>query len=108
MAPKQKGVQVVKRRLIKLEQALTSQESDLLTNGLRSMMGIHEVHVDDMLTGIEITYDLMIVTAEQIEAQLVESGLKLGGEWSEYLRRGFVHFLEEFEVLGLEEPPSRI
>jgi len=108
MAPKQKGVQVVKRRHFRLEQPLTSLQRDLLTHDLRSMMGIREVHIDDMLIEIEMTYDLMVVTAEQIEARLAEIGLKLGEEWPERLRRGFVHFLEEFEVSGLEELPSRI
>lgn len=108
MAPKQKGVQILKRRHFRLEQPLTLLQRDLLTNDLHSMKGIREVHADDMLIEIEMTYDLMVVTAEQIEARLVEIGLKLGNEWPESLRRGFVHFLEEFEVLGLEERPSRI
>lgn len=107
-APRQRGIQVVKRRHFTLEQPLTSLERDVLTNDLRSMMGIREVRVDGMLIEIEMTYDLMVVTAEQIEARLTEIGLKLGEEWPERLRRGFVHFLEEFEVLGLEEPPSLI
>jgi len=55
---------------------------------------------------IEVTYDLMQVIAQQIEAQLFEIGLKLGEEWPERLRRGFIHFLEETEVSGLDEPPD--
>lgn len=107
-APKQRGVQVVKRRHFRLEQPLTSLECDFLTNDLRNMVGIHEVHVDGTLIEIAMTYDLMVMSAEQIEARLAEIGLKLGEEWSERLRRGFVNFLEEFEVLGLEEPSCRI
>ena len=102
-APKQKGVQVVKRRRFKVGQSLTPLEAELLTKDLCGMMGIREVHVDDMV--IDVTYDLMGATAEQIEARLARIGLKLGQEWPERLRLGFIHFIEESEVLGLEEPP---
>lgn len=104
-APRQKGMQVVKRRLFKLEQPLSLQEGALLTEDLHGMMGVHEVHVDGM--AVEVTYDLLQATAEQIEARLAEIGLKLGGEWPERLRRSFVHFLEESEVSGLEELPHK-
>lgn len=102
-APKQRGIQVVKRRRFRLEHLLSPLESELLTEDLQGMMGVRKVHVDDMM--IEVTYDLMEVTAEQIEARLVEIGLRLGEEWPERLRCGFIHFLEESEVSGLEEPP---
>ncbi|MDZ4142454.1 MAG: YHS domain-containing protein [Methylotenera sp.] len=104
-APKQKGVQVAKRRRFRLEQSLTPTDAKVLAKELDSMMGIREVHVDDMI--IDVTYDLMEATAEQIEGRLVEIGLKLGGKWPERLRRGFVHFLEETEVSSLEELPHK-
>lgn len=105
-APRQRGVQVVKRRRFTLEQSLSLQEGELLTEDLCGMMGIREVHADGPM--IEVSYDLLEVTAEQIEARLVGIGLKLGEEWPERLRRGFVHFLEESEVSGLEEPPHLV
>lgn len=104
-APKQRGVQVVKRRHFKVEQSLTTMEAKLLIEDLRSLMGIREVHVDDM--AIDVMYDLMEVTAEQIEGRLAETGLRLGEEWPERLRRGFVHFLEETEVSSMEELPRK-
>lgn len=107
-APKQRDMQVVKRRRFRLERPLLSLEGELLIKDLRGMMGIREAHVDCMMTEIEVTYDLLKVTAEQIETRLAEIGLKLGEGWPERLRRGFVHFLEESEVSGLEEPPYRI
>lgn len=102
-SPRQRGVQAVKIRRLRLEHPLSPHEAELLTADLRGMMGIREMHADDRL--IEITYDLMEVTAEQIEARLARIGLKLGQEWPERLRLGFIHFIEESEVLGLEEPP---
>lgn len=104
-APKQRGVQVVKQRRFKVEQSLTPLEAKLLIEDLHGMMGIREVHVDDMV--IDVTYDLMEATAEQIEERLAEAGLKLGGDWPERLRRGFVHFLEENEVSSMEELPHK-
>ena len=102
-APGQRGVQVVKRRRFKLAHPLSAYEAELLREDLRDMMGVREIHADDEL--VEITYDLMAVNAELIEARLAEIGLRLGQDWPERLRLGFIHFIEESEVLGLEEPP---
>jgi YHS domain-containing protein len=104
-APKQRGLQVVKRRRFKLEQSLTPLDAKVLSKELDGMMGIREVHVEDMI--IDVTYDLMEATAEQIEARLVEIGIKLGEEWPERLRRGFIHILEETEVSSMEELPRK-
>ena len=102
-APKFRGIQALKWRRFKLEYALTSLEFEQLIEGLRSLMGVRKVHVNNMI--LEITYDLMKVTAEQIENRLVEIGLNLGGQWPERLRRSFINFVEEFEISGLDEPP---
>lgn len=102
-SPRQRGVQVMKRRRFRLAQPLSSQEADLLGEDLRGMMGVHEIHANGDL--VEISYDLMEVDAEQIEARLLRIGLRLGQGWPEQLRLGFIHFLEESEVLGIEEPP---
>lgn len=93
----------MKRRRFKLAHPLSAYESELLREDLRDMMGVSEIHADGEL--VEITYDLMAVNAELIEARLAEIGLRLGQDWPERLRLGFIHFIEESEVLGLEEPP---
>jgi len=67
------------------------------------MMGVREIYAEG--EQVEIAYDLLAVDAETIEARLAEIGLRLGQEWPERLRLGFIHFIEESEVLGLEEPP---
>lgn len=104
-APKQKGVQVVKRRLFKLEQSLSQPDAKVLAKEVYDMMGIRQIHIDGM--DIEVTYDLIEVTAEQIEDRMVEIGVKLGEEWSQRLRRGFIHLLEETEVSSMEELPDK-
>lgn len=103
-APKFRGIQALKWRRFKLEHPLTSLESEQLIEGLRSMMGVRKVHINNMI--LEITYDLMEVTADQIEKRLVEIGLSLGEEWPERLRRSFFNFVEELEISGLDEPPN--
>jgi len=102
-SPRQRGVQLVKRRRFRLAQPLSALEAELLADEVRGMMGVCEIHTEGEL--VEITYDLMAVDAEQIEERLVRVGLRLGQEWPERLRLGFIHFIEESEVLGLEEPP---
>ena len=104
-APKQKGVQVVKRRLFKLEQSLSQPDAKVLAKEVYDMMGVRQIHIDGM--DIEVTYDLIEVTAEQIEDRMVEIGVKLGEEWSQRLRRGFIHLLEETEVSSMEELPDK-
>lgn len=103
LSPRQRGVQVVKRRRFMLANSLSAHEAELLREDLRGLMGVRDIHVDGRL--VEITYDLMAVTAGLIEARLLRIGLRLGQEWPERLRLGFIHFIEETEVLGLEEPP---
>jgi len=105
-APKLRGIQALKWRRFKLEHPLTSLDSNQLIEGLRSMMGVRKVHLNNMI--FEITYDLMDVTAEQIEKRLVEMGVSMGEEWPERLRRSFINFVEELEISGLDEPPNHL
>ncbi len=69
------------------------------------MMGVRNIQINDM--DIDVIYDLMEATAEQIENRMVEIGIKLGEEWSQRLRRGFIHLLEETEISSMEELPQK-
>lgn len=99
-APKQEGLQVIKKRRLRLAISLSTSQANRLIEALQAMMGIVFVDVDG--DKIDIAYDLLQVTAEQIETKLSEIGLQLGEEWMEQLRRAFVHFEEELEVENLE------
>jgi copper chaperone CopZ len=79
---------------------LSPSQADSLIGALQAMMGIKSVAVDG--DKIEITYDLLQVTAEQIEAKMTEIGVQLGEGWMEQLSRAFVHYEEELEVGSLE------
>jgi len=51
---------------------------------------------------MEIQYDLILVTEEQIENRLMSVGAALGQGWADRLKRAFIHFEEEFEIDNLE------
>lgn len=99
-APKQEGLEVLKQRRLHVARSLSPSQADTLIGALQAMMGIKSVTVDDVK--IEITYDLLQVTAEQIETKITEIGVQLGEGWTEQLHRAFVHYEEELEVENLE------
>lgn len=96
-APKQRGVAVIKRRRMVLGSPLTPARFAELTGVLQSMMGITALRPVDyadermcdalrpeggtpMTIGVEaleVTYDLLQVTAEQIERELSELDVAL-------------------------------
>ena len=99
-APKQDGLEVLKKRRLRLIQILSPSQAENLNEALRAMMGIKSVQVNG--DEIEIIYDLLQATTEQIEMKLEEIGLQLGEGWSQKLRLAFVHYGEELEVGSLE------
>lgn len=99
-APKQEGREVLKRRRLHLDPALSSEQASLLSNALATMVGVKKVFAEG--DKVEITYDLLQVTAEQIEAKISEICLCLGGDWLGRLRLAFVHYQEECEAGNLE------
>lgn len=104
-APKQQGQEVLKRRRLSLGMALKADQADRIKQKLGEMMGLEAVTVEG--DRLEITYDLLQATEQQIEAKLAEAGVALGEGWSERLRRAFVQYLEECEVDNLECRPPR-
>lgn len=100
MAPAQKGRQIVKQRSLVLSSPLDTKQAELVKRELLSMMGIGEIRIDG--DKIEIRYDLMQVTAEQIADKLALIGTELGGRWMERLKRAFINYQEECEIGSLE------
>jgi YHS domain-containing protein len=97
---KQMGHEVLKCRRLQLAEPLPAGANEALKNTLCAMMGIKSVNYDGVCW--EISYDLLQATAEQIERTITEFGVRLGGAWAEKLRRAFVHYVEETELLNLE------
>lgn len=101
MSVKQMGHEVLKFRHMQLAEPLPIEEGEALKNILCEMMGIKCVNYDGVHW--EISYDLLQATAEQIERTITEFGVHLGDAWVEKLRRAFVHYVEETELLSMED-----
>jgi len=99
-SPKQQGKQVIKCRVLKLSQAVPDEVKQHVTDALNDMMGIRKITIES--DRIEISYDLMEATSQQIEATLEAAGNRLSSGWGEILKRAFIHYLEETEIDSLE------
>jgi YHS domain-containing protein len=100
ISPAQQGRQVFKQRRIKLAETLDVGQSERVRSALFEMMGIHDVQTEGNV--LEIRYDLMQATAEQIADRLTQVGAEFGGGWVSGLRLAFVYYLEECEIGALE------
>jgi len=99
-APVQKGKEVIKQRRMLLSAPLDTEQSEHVKRELLQMMGLLSVYIDG--EKIEIQYDLMQATAEQIANKLASIGAELGGGWVSGLKLAFVNYLEECEIGSLE------
>ncbi len=96
----QQGKEVIKQRSMMLSAPLDTEQAELVKRALLEMMGICEIRIEGKK--IEIQYDLMQVTAEQIADKLASIGTALGGRWMERLKLAFVNYQEECEIGSLE------
>ena len=99
-APAQEGKKVIKRHRFLLSAPLDALQAKQVKRALLEMMGIHEVFIEG--DKIEIQYDLIQVTAEQIADKLALIGADLGAGWIDRLKLAFINNLEEIEVSSLE------
>jgi YHS domain-containing protein len=99
-APAQQGKKVIKGRRLVLSTPLDAMQAAQVRRVLSEMMGIHEISIEG--DKIEIQYDLMQVTAEQIADKLGLIGADLGGGWKDHLKLAFINYLEECEIGSLE------
>lgn len=103
-APKHAGVIVLKKRKLKLAEPFPKDVYDQFIDYIEDMMGIHSIEINGNC--IEISYDLLQATELQIEKKITESGVVLGDDLMEKIRRAFVHYTEETEVESLEARPG--
>ena len=99
-APAQEGKEAIKRHRFLLSASLDARQSEQVKQALFEMMGIDEVYIDG--DRIEIQYDLMQVTAEQIADKLALIGAGLGEGWVDRLKLAFINNLEEIEISSLQ------
>ena len=103
-APAQEGKEVLKQRVLKMEEAVTDEIAEEIIKHVSSMMGVKNVGIDGHK--IIITYDLLQATEDQIEREISQSGGVLGQGLAARLRRAFIHYMEETEVLTMEARPG--
>lgn len=99
-APAQEGKKVIKRHRLLLSAPLDTMQAEQVKHALLEMMGIQEASIAG--NKIEIQYDLVQVTAEQIADKLTLIGAGLGGGWVDRLKLAFINNLEEIEISSLE------
>jgi len=99
-APVQEWKEVIKRRRLLLSAPLDAIQAEQVKRALLEMMGILEICIEG--GEVEIQYDLMQVTAEQIADKLASIGADLGGGWIDRLKLAFINYLEETEMSSLE------
>lgn len=102
-APKQEDREEIRRRRISLDNPLPEAEACRVREALGVMMGVRDVLVHGHT--VEIEYDLLQVTQQQLEEALAEAGMRLGGDWRERLRRAFVDESEEWQIDCMEVKP---
>ncbi|MDT8376758.1 MAG: YHS domain-containing protein [Mariprofundaceae bacterium] len=112
-SPKRKGKSVIKKRSFTLDTPITEPGLDTLKTDMCNMMGIRDLQVTG--TKVSVTYDLLEVTAIQVEQRLEQAGARLGAGWADRLKRGWIHYTEENELDHLaatdttccNKPPGR-
>ena len=105
-APRHAGVEIIKTRTLKLAEPLPRDMADKVIDAIGAMMGVQ--HVDVYGDCIEISYDLLQATEEQIEQAIEDAGVELGNSLAEKIKRAFIHYIEETEAVTLEARPGSV
>jgi len=101
-SPAQQGHEIIRKRKLKLRDAYTDEQRFVIESELNALMGIIEVSFEK--TYLVITYDLLQVTTEQIEAAIEKTGNQLSADMGTRLKQAFIHYVEETELDNLEQP----
>ena len=99
LSPKQKGQAALKKRRIGFVEPVDEELKDVLEQSLLSLMGIESLVFEESL--LYVTYDLLQVSLEEIEAAIEQSAGKLKSGVAHRIKRGFIHYSEECELDNL-------
>ncbi|MCW9012775.1 MAG: YHS domain-containing protein [Gammaproteobacteria bacterium] len=99
-APKQQGHEIIKTVKLKLTETLTDDQCFVIEEEIKRMMGIKSIRIESDC--LSIIYDLLQVTAEQIETAIEKTGNALQLGLGTKLKQALVHYLEESELDNLE------
>jgi len=98
-SPIKAGRKVIKRRRFRLDCTVVGLQRDTLLMELNKLMSVRNIMIEG--DSLSIDYNLLEITAGQIEATLVRAGALMGSGWAERLKRGWIHYTEENELDNL-------
>jgi len=98
-APKKSGRSIIKRRTITLDEPVAGMQCEDLKVALHRLMSVDNISIE--CDRISIDYDLLQITASQIEEALSRAGALMGAGWGGRLKRGWIHYTEENELDNL-------
>lgn len=75
-------------------------QTENVKRALLEMKGMHDVCIEG--DKIEIQYDLIQATLDQITDQLALTGAGFGDDWLDRLKLAFINNMEEIEISSLE------
>jgi len=104
-AAAQQGGEVIKIRRFMLSTPLDAVQAEQVKRALLEMMGVRDVCIEG--DKLEIQYDLIQATAEQIADKLALIGANLGGGWVDRLKLAFINYQEECEIGSIEAAPKK-
>ena len=96
---KQKNQVALKKRCIRLREAIGEQLKTDLKTSLESLMGVQRVGIADQ--ELYVTYDLLQVSLEDIEQTIEQEAGRLREGIVEQMKRGLIHYSEECELDNL-------
>jgi len=79
-----------------MNKPLFTGQRDGIQKILGEMMGVESISIEE--GDLAVSYDLLQVSASQIEAQLDSAGYTLNRGWLHRLRRSWIHEREETEL----------
>ncbi|WP_237700462.1 hypothetical protein [Methylophaga thiooxydans] len=99
---KQHGIKVHKKRNLNLELPNNNESASLLVQALNSLMGVTEAKINQ--GQLEIEYDLVEVSLEEIEAFIKSTGIHIEQSWLDKIHDSFIHYNEEGQLGNLGHP----
>ncbi len=98
-SPKQKNQVVLKKRRIRLRDAISDELKADLETSLQSLMGIEALDLTDQ--DVYVTYDLLQASLEDIEKTIEQAEARLSKSMAVQVKRGLIHYSEECELDNL-------
>lgn len=99
---KQHGIKVHKKRTLNLELPKNNESTSQLIGALNSLMGVTEAKINQ--GQLQIEYDLVQVSLEEIEAFIKSTGINIEQSWLDKIHDSFIHYNEEGQLDNLGHP----